>query len=89
MYFNNRLSSSNGTHYYGPVAVRFEYDINHLPTNLRSAIFGTPTHGKVASVLKTFIQNGSFSTDRVGYFLNLGNATPSNSHSSKFLGNYY
>ena len=72
--------------HYGPVAVRFKYDISQLPANLHSAISGTPTWQKVANVLKARI---SGSTDRVGYFLNLGNATPSNSHPSKFYGSYY
>ena len=92
--FHNRWCGINISNYYvdgyyGPVAIKFEYDLNNLPSNLRSAILGTPTHGKVASVLRNIIESGNSSKERVGYFLNLGNATPSNSHSSKFLGNYY
>ena len=70
----------------GPIAVKFEYDMSKIPSDLRSKISGLPTPQKIAQVLKPFITG---STERVGYFINLGNDEPSNSHPAKFLGNYY
>jgi len=70
---------------WGPVAVKFEYDMRKIPSNLRNKI-GTPTPQKIAEVLKPFITGCK---ERVGYFINLGNRNPSNSSPAKFLGNYY
>ena len=76
----------NNAHYEGPIAIKFEYDITKLPSNLRSKISGTPTPQKIGQVLKPFITG---SKERVGYFINLGDKKPSNSSPAKFLGNYY
>ena len=77
---------SNNSYYGGPIAIKFEYDMRKLPSNLRSKISGTPTPQKIGQVLKPYITG---STERVGYFINLGDATPSDSSPAKFLGNYY
>lgn len=70
---------------WGPVAVKFEYDMRKIPSNLRNKI-GTPIPQKIGQVLKPYITGCK---ERVGYFINLGEATPSNSSPAKFLGNYY
>ena len=84
----NRIEDNKegtGTHDY-KTAVKFEYDMSKIPSDLRSKISGSPTSQKIGQVLKPFITG---STERVGYFINLGNDEPSNSHPAKFLGNYY
>jgi len=84
----NRIEDNKegtGTHDY-KTAVKFEYDMSKIPSDLRSKISGSPTPQKIGQVLKPFITG---STERVGYFINLGNDEPSNSHPAKFLGNYY
>ena len=68
----------------GPIAVKFEYDMDNLPSRLRYK--GFTTIYKIKNALRGLI-NGS--RDRVGYFLNLGDDEPSNSHQSKFLGSYH
>jgi len=83
LYVDNGIAESS---FIGPFAIKFEYDLNNLPNVLKSRISGTPTPQKIAEVLKPFITGCK---ERVGYFINLGEATPSNSSPAKFLGDYY
>ena len=83
LYVDNGIAESS---FIGPFAIKFEYDLNNLPNVLKSRISGTPTPQKIAEVLKPFITGCK---ERVGYFINLGEATPSNSSPAKFLGNYH
>ncbi|MGP1438188.1 MAG: hypothetical protein ACTTKH_03855 [Treponema sp.] len=83
---SNYISSTSGGndfHNY-QTAVRFEYDMSKIPADLRNKI-GSLTPQQISNMLKPFITG---STNRVGYFINLGNDAPSNSHPAKFLGNY-
>lgn len=68
----------------GPIAVKFEYDMDNLPSHLRYK--GFTTIFKIKNALSRLIKG---SRDRVGYFINLGDDEPSNSHQSKFLGSYH
>ena len=68
----------------GPIAVKFEYDMDNLPSHLRYK--GFTTIFKIKNALSRLIKG---SRNRVGYFLNLGDDEPSNSHQSKFLGSYH
>ena len=73
---------------YGPVAVKFEYDIASLPAEVQTRLGGVVNTARIKNFVKTKLLKES-NTNRVGYFLNLGNESPSNTSSKKFYGNYH
>ena len=83
----NRFLLSGQSHHYGPIAVKFEYDMSQLPENLKNKLTGTPTPQEIANLLIPCIRR--YTHERIGFFINLGSAPPSNTSPAKFLGNYY
>jgi len=86
----NRFMSPDGSAVdHGPIAVKFEYDLDSLPQEIKTRLGATTV---TPEIVKKFIKTKLFKTtakEKVGYFLNLGNDAPSNSSPKKFYGEYY